>query len=169
MLLCESELLALTTRLSLTWWQRPFTGTVCWNSRLRTSAGRFSHRTQTIELNLRHASHFGHGSLEETIKHELIHYHFPGAGHGPIFRQEAARIGCARFCQPIPRPVRVHTYQCQQCGATFQRRRSFNTRKFRCARCQGMLKLLETRIELISSRSADAAPGRDRDQKKGRE
>lgn len=166
LLLHESELLSLTMQLSLAWWQRPFTGTVCWNSRLRTSAGRFSRQTQTIELNPRHSTHFGQAALEETIKHELIHYHFQGAGHGPIFRQEATRVGCARFCQPIPHPVRMHTYQCQGCGATFQRKRRFNTCRFRCARCQGIIRLVETRIELISS--SDMIVGQDRGQRKGR-
>lgn len=140
MLPTADELLLLARQLSLTWWQRPFTGGIRWNSRLRSSAGLFRPASQTIEVSPRYASHYGLAFLQETILHELIHYHFPQAGHGPVFRREAARVGCARHCPALPGARLVHVYVCQQCGAVFHRRRRFDVSKYRCARCQGIIR-----------------------------
>jgi SprT-like protein len=147
MLQTEAELTALARQLSLTWWQRPFAGTIHWNSRLRTSAGRYVVSSQIIELNQNYAENFGDQALAETIKHELIHYHFPQAGHGPVFRREARRVGCARFCQPLPGPVRWQVYQCRRCGALIRRRRRFDTKRFRCGNCGGIIKWMGSRLD----------------------
>ena len=139
----NDDLMRITQGLSQSLFGRTFKGEVCWNSRLRTSAGRYSRRHSRIDINPKYIEHYGEDSLTDTLKHELIHYHFPSAGHGPTFAREAQRIQCSRFCRPLPgRKVR-YLYQCQGCGLKFPRQRRIDVKKYRCGICKSILSLCE--------------------------
>ncbi len=136
------DLLTLVQDLSVLHFAKPFNGQVRWNARLRTSAGRCVHPAGSIELNPRYMDYYGEQALIDTLKHELIHYHYPKAGHGPVFQREAQRIGCQRHCLPLPGQVTFYVYKCQDCGQGYRRRKRVNLRKYRCGKCRGRLKLI---------------------------
>lgn len=135
------DLLLLARQLSLIHFAKPFLGQIRWNARLRTSAGRFVHSASCIELNPHYMAYYGEQELVDTIKHELIHYHHPRAGHGPIFHREADRIACRRHCQPLPGQIYYYVYMCQDCQQRYRRRKRVNLYKYRCGRCRGHLQL----------------------------
>lgn len=136
----DMDLQPLLQRLSLELFDKPFLGRVHFNSRLRTSAGRFLASSQTIEVNPAYVRANGEAGLIDTLKHELIHYHFPRAGHGPSFRAEAARVKCNRFCSPLPGTAPRLRYICRKCGLVYLRRRRVNVERMRCGKCRGKLK-----------------------------
>ncbi len=139
----EMDVEPLLQRLSLELFARPFLGRVRFNSRLRTSAGRFLASSQIIEVNPAYVRANGEASLIDTLKHELIHYHYPQGGHGPLFRGEAKRIGCNRFCSPLPGRSPALRYACIDCGQEYLRRRRVNVRLMRCGKCRGILEARE--------------------------
>lgn len=116
-----------------------FGGTIRINARLRTSAGRYLQKQNLIEINPKYVAAYGEQGLLDTLKHELIHYHYPRARHGPVFRREAVRIGCSRFCSPLPGSAPQLRYTCRECGKSYLRRRRLNLKKYRCGACKGNL------------------------------
>jgi predicted SprT family Zn-dependent metalloprotease len=108
-----------------------------WNSRLKTSAGRFiPDRTRSIIevasylLDEKNAEHL----IRDTIGHEMIHYwlwerRLP-YGHTALFHQKMNEIGVSRYNSvPKHRPFK-HCYQCHSCG-----QKIFTRKRLRMAAC----------------------------------
>lgn len=84
------------------------------------------------------------------IKHELTHYHLHLAGLGyqhrnRDFKNLLARVGGSRYTPDIGlrrRQVKNYLYECEDCHFQYPRVRKVNTRKYRCGRCGGRLKLV---------------------------
>lgn len=138
-MLTEENLLETANSLSQVHFGAEFRGTVGINTRLRTSAGRYLRKQNLIEVNPEYVAAYGEQGLLDTLRHELIHYHYPDAGHGQVFRREAARIGCSRFCSPLPGSTPQLRYVCRECGKSYLRRRRVNMQKYRCGACMGIL------------------------------
>ncbi len=143
----ESELHQLVNQLSLTYFDKPFTDSVVFNHRLRTTGGRYLPSQRKIELNKKYLSAYGMDEFEGIIKHELCHYHLhiegKGYKHGDeAFKQLLRNTGSPRHCQALPsvRNQHMHEYRCISCSQLYKRRRRINTSKFRCGRCSGKLK-----------------------------
>ncbi|HSL94197.1 MAG TPA: SprT family protein [Bacillota bacterium] len=136
----DTDLQSMTERLSVECFGKPYLGQARLNPRLRTSAGRFLGGSEVIEVNPAYIDTHSEAGLIDTLKHELIHYHYPKAGHGPVFRREAARIGCSRFCAPLPGSAPRLRYLCQSCGHIYLRKRRVDVRKYSCGKCQGKLR-----------------------------
>jgi predicted SprT family Zn-dependent metalloprotease len=108
-----------------------------WNSRLRTSAGRFipSRSRSIIEI----ASYLldepnALELIQDTLGHELIHYwlwqnRLP-YGHTPLFHQKMKELGVSRYnTVPRHRPFK-HCYECGSCS-----QKIFVRKRLRLAAC----------------------------------
>ncbi|MBN6187699.1 SprT family protein [Aneurinibacillus sp. BA2021] len=147
----DRQLQQLVEQISTEYFQRPFTHRAHFNSRLKTTGGRYVLRTHNIELNPKHYETYGMEELIGIIKHELCHYHLHLTGRGykhrdADFKQLLARVGGSRYCQSVA-PPKKETYRykltCMDCGTTYLRKRRMNTNKYVCGKCRGRLKLQE--------------------------
>ncbi len=117
-----------------------------WNSRLRSSAGRFCPGSRNplkpkmpeIEV----ASYLSEHEdsvvhITDTLLHEMVHYYLwfqkKPYGHTPEFHQILKRVGARRY-NPIPKlsPVK-YWYECRQCRKKIPARRKIRTSA--CADC----------------------------------
>lgn len=157
----NSELQQLVEQVSLQWFQKPFLHMAVFNTRLRTTAGRYIHGPQRIEINPRYHALHGGDELILTIKHELCHYHLAlekrPFNHGAAdFRVLLDKVGATRYAKPSPelanRRTQVHVYICVQCRHTYHRRRRVNTRRYVCGKCKGKLQSIINRQDAKSPR-----------------
>jgi SprT-like protein len=148
----DHELQELVERISLEFFGWPFRHQATFNSRLRTTGGRYLLRTHNIEINPHHYHLHGLDSMIATIKHELCHYHLHLQRRGyrhqdRDFKELLAKVGGARYCPDtgLRREVKMrHFYACISCGQSYVRKRKIDTRKYVCGRCRGKLVLQES-------------------------
>ncbi|MBN8237115.1 SprT family protein [Halobacillus kuroshimensis] len=145
--LTQQQLEAWTDELSRKYFDKPFVDDVYFNSRLRTTGGRYIPSKRTIEINPKYIVELDGAELEGIIKHELCHYHLhiegKGFGHGdPEFKDLLHKTDSPRFCAQLPSEKKkgFHHYECVQCGQTYQRKRKVDTKKYHCGKCKGRLK-----------------------------
>ncbi|WP_036711651.1 SprT family protein [Paenibacillus pinihumi] len=131
----------------------PFKHKATFNSRLRTTGGRYFTRSHNIEINPHQLDSFGVEETEKIIKHELCHYHLHLLGRGYQHRDEdfkllLAKVGGSRYCQSLPgtrteRKAQPYRYMliCKACGQQYFRKRKTDPRKYACGRCRGILLL----------------------------
>jgi predicted SprT family Zn-dependent metalloprotease len=118
---------------------------VCWNPRLRSTAGYAKYPSWRIELNPRLRAF--DGQVDRTMRHELAHlvaYHRAGRRriepHGREWQQACADLGipgeAAHHRLPLPRSQmrRPHAYQCPSCSTVVRRVRPFK-RATACLAC----------------------------------
>ena len=77
---------------------------VKFNSRLRTTGGRYLLKSHNVELNYRYYEMYGKEELIGIIKHELCHYHLHITGRGykhrdRDFRELLKKVDAPRFCK----------------------------------------------------------------------
>ena len=124
---------------------RPFRHEARWNSRLRTTGGRFFPKDGHLDFNPKMLEAHGLDLFRKIVRHELCHYHLffekKGYRHGDRdFKQLLQEVGGLRFAPQVEEKVQsFHHYSCQSCGQLYQRRRRINTQKYRCGRCHGHL------------------------------
>lgn len=146
----DDELQALTERLSLDFFEKPFRHRACFNGRLRTTGGRYMLQSHNIELNVKHYNQFGPDELVRIIKHELCHYHLHLEGKGyrhrdRDFKRLLEQVGGSRHCRAVGRKRRPEPYRycltCTACQQRYYRKRKMNVNRYVCGRCQGKLTL----------------------------
>ncbi|MFD1609142.1 SprT-like domain-containing protein [Oceanobacillus luteolus] len=71
MLMNHEELKDLVNRISITYFDKPFTDEVRFNTRLRTTGGRYMPAKRLIELNPKYAMEMDKNEFYGIIKHEL--------------------------------------------------------------------------------------------------
>lgn len=150
----NEELQKLVEAISEESFNKPFKHDAFFNSRLRTTGGRYSLTTHHIEINPKQYFHHGMDELVKIIKHELCHYHLHIEGKGyqhkdKDFKELLKKVGGSRFCQSLPDVNRraskkIHLYRCGNCGVDFKRRRQIDTKKYVCGRCKGRIKKVKT-------------------------
>ncbi|WP_404451216.1 SprT family protein [Virgibacillus necropolis] len=145
-LLNEKELYALVHDISMMYFNKPFKDDVRFNSRLRTTGGRYIPSKRVIELNPKYALEMEDDEFVGIIKHELCHYHLhiegKGYKHGDLdFKTLLKETGSPRHCNPLPSYNREknHHYRCKSCGHVYKRQRRVNVNKYRCGKCGGKL------------------------------
>jgi len=129
------------------------------NSRLRTTGGRYLLRSHNIEINRKYLDEFGMNELIGIIKHELCHYHLHlrkmGYKHRDRdFKQLLKKVGAPRYCSHLPQKQlsqtmkvqKIIVYKCQSCSQLFYRRKRVNTEKYVCGKCRGKLSLYDIKI-----------------------
>ncbi|WP_226585469.1 SprT family protein [Halobacillus litoralis] len=145
-MITQNELQQWTEDLSQKFFDKPFLDDVYFNSRLRTTGGRYIPSKKTIEINPKYVVELDGAELEGIIKHELCHYHLHIEGKGfchrdPEFKELLKKTGSPRFCTPLPSQEKnLHLYICSDCGQAYQRKRRVDTKRFRCGKCKGILK-----------------------------
>ena len=117
-----------------------------WNSRLRSSAGRFIPGSrkffQTVRPIIEVASYLKEEQsalalIADTMAHEMIHYWLwvrrRPYGHTPEFLVKMKEMGVSRY-NPVPRPRPYkYLYQCNFCQKNFPARKRLGT--LACAKC----------------------------------
>lgn len=117
-----------------------------WNSRLRSSAGRFVPGSRRFVLEAPPAIEIAaylleekdaHALIEDTLGHEMIHYWLwlrrRPYGHTPEFWNKMDQMGVSRYnTVPRSRPYR-HVYRCVSCGKEFPARKKLGP--MACAYC----------------------------------
>ncbi len=146
----DQELQAMVEQISLTSFGKPFRHRATFNSRLRTTGGRYLLRSHHIELNPKHYLEHGEDELIGIIKHELCHYHLHLEKRGyrhmdADFKHLLKQVGGSRYCQSVGsgRKPRPFTYElvCKDCHMTYKRKRKVDPRRYVCGCCRGKLAL----------------------------
>lgn len=147
----DLQLQKLVEQLSEKYFGKPFLHKAYFNSRLRTTGGRYLLHSHNIELNRKSYEKFGIRELEGIILHELCHYHLHLEGKGykhrdKDFRDLLKKVGAPRFCSTIEEKKKSTTYVyiCKRCNLKYYRKRKLNLSKYCCGKCYGRLKLVET-------------------------
>lgn len=142
-------------RLSLQFFGVPFRHKATFNSRLRSTGGRYFTKSHNIEISALHYQNFGPAEIESIIKHELCHYHLHLAKRGyqhkdADFKNLLQQVGGSRYCSKlaVERAREPYRYKlvCTSCGMAYMRKRKADPKKYLCGRCKGklILKTLDT-------------------------
>ena len=122
-----------------------------WNTRLRSTGGRFFPKDGHLDFNPKVYQELGLEVFRKIVRHELCHYHLYYEGKGykhrdSVFKNLLKEVDGLRFVPPLSsvsqRPVLVYT--CQTCSQTYQRKRRMDTKRYRCGLCRGKLILQNT-------------------------
>ncbi|KAB2328567.1 SprT family protein [Cytobacillus depressus] len=146
----DKELQQLVKEISLNSFRKPFRHKAYFNTRLRSTGGRYLLDSHHIEINRKYFEQLGQEELVGIIKHELCHYHLHLEGKGYKhrdldFRLLMKEVGAPRFCSPLPERTKTKTikkiivYSCVKCSQIYERKRSINTDRFVCGKCKGRL------------------------------
>lgn len=116
------DLYQLANSLSLQFWQKPLTIKVVWNTRLRSSAGRYIYSKagpQRIEVSYQEYIDYGLAEVVNILKHELCHFHLHQQNKAfqdgsVVFKQECQRVGAQLTAKP--RAVKYVQIFCSSCG-----------------------------------------------------
>lgn len=150
----------LVEQLSLSYFKRPFVHKAYFNSRLKSTGGRYMLNSHNIELNKKLYDHFGIEELKGIILHELCHYHLHILGMGykhrdADFRNLLKRVGAPRFCSRIEKPVVkqkkkiIYYYSCVSCGQQYIRKRKMDIQKYCCSICKGRIQFINSENKVI--------------------
>lgn len=130
----------------------PFRHKASFNNRLTTTGGRYFTKSHNIEINPQQLAMYGREETEKIIKHELCHYHLHLAKRGYMhrdadFKSLLAQVGGSRYCGalPGPRPVSRSLTGISSCAPTVPwniRASARLTKRYRCGKCAGKLKLV---------------------------
>ncbi|PGY07204.1 SprT-like protein [Bacillus sp. OV166] len=155
----QQELQSLVEKISVESFGKQFRHIASFNSRLRSTGGRYLLGTHNIEINKKYYEQLGVKELVGIIKHELCHYHLhlerKGYQHrDQEFKQLLKKVGAPRFCAQLPdRPgkrtsKKILLYQCSKCQLSYKRKRSIDTSRYVCGKCKGkLMKIKEIIVE----------------------
>ena len=117
-----------------------------WNTRLRSTGGRFFPKYGHLDFNPKVYQELGLEVFRKIVRHELCHYHlyYEGKGykHKDIaFKELLKEVDGLRFVPPLSstRQKPVLVYKCHSCGQAYQRKRRIDTKRYRCGLCHGKL------------------------------
>lgn len=156
----DESLQQLVEKISIERFGLAFEHRAYFNSRLKTTGGRYLLRSHNIEFNKKLYDHFGLPELEGIILHELCHYHLHLRSMGyqhrdRDFRELMKKVGAPRFCSSLPnrelkphapKQIKIHTYQCMDCHLIYRRKRKMNVSKYCCSKCRGKIHWIRTDI-----------------------
>ncbi|WP_026908563.1 SprT family protein [Paucisalibacillus globulus] len=149
-LLSEKELFHLVNNLSIEYFGKPYIDEVKFNSRLRTTGGRYLPSKRLIELNPKYYFESDESEFIGIIKHELCHYHLhiegKGYKHGDRdFKSLLQLTGSPRHCKPLSSNEnrKKHQYICDKCNHLYNRERRVDVKRYRCGICRGKLVKVE--------------------------
>jgi SprT-like protein len=150
MVLSDRQLQAYVEEVSQSDFGWPFTHKAFWNSRLRTTGGRFFPKDGHLDFNPKFASH---PDFRKIVRHELVHYHLYKQGRGfkhedQDFKRLLAQVDGLRFAPRLEPPkvsLPKYIYTCSNCGAQYPRKRRMDTRRYVCSKCHGRLVLTHER------------------------
>ena len=125
---------------------KPFKHQAQWNSRLRSTGGRFFPKDGHLDFNPKVYQELGLEVFRKIVRHELCHYHLYYEGKGYkhkdlAFKNLLKEVNGLRFVPPLSNTSQktILTYNCQDCKQLFLRKRKINTDRYRCGLCRGKL------------------------------
>ena len=141
----NEELEILVKKISINFFGREFKHQAVFNSRLRTTGGRYHLKTHHLDFNPKIVEHFSMEIFEGIIKHELCHYHLhlknKGYSHGDSdFKRLLKEVEGLRYTPSFEEKkgeIMRWSYQCNDCGIKIYRKRRFNLMRYRCGQCYG--------------------------------
>ncbi|MEK5233612.1 SprT family protein [Lysinibacillus sp. FSL K6-0232] len=151
----NEELQQLVCQLSMESFHKPFTHQAYFNSRLRSTGGRYLLQSHNIEINPKAYEQYGLVEVKGIVLHELCHYHLHIEGKGykhrdKDFKELLKKVNAPRFCSALQSPKataqkqrRSYTYMCVNCQQLYMRKIKMNMEKYCCSKCLGRLKQLE--------------------------
>lgn len=139
----DQALQILVEQISRDEFSREFTHVARFNTRLRTTGGRYLLRTHDIEINPLMLSEFDQENLIDVIRHELVHYHLhmngkPHQHKDRAFKALLAQVGGSRYAPTTSKRIVNYIYECEN-GHRIERQRKINTGKYVCGKCRGRL------------------------------
>lgn len=142
----EIELQELCQQISQKFFNREFRHQIHYNSRLRSTGGRYLLQSGDIEINPKVEKQLGLEALIGVLKHELCHYHLHQQGLGyrhqdTDFKRLLHQVGGSRYVERMD--TAKYLYQCTHCGLFIHRMRVLDTHKYRCGRCRGKITLVQ--------------------------
>ena len=151
----QNELQQLVETVSLETFQKPFLHQAIFNSRLRTTGGRYHLETHHLDFNPKVLTICGIETFVGIIKHELCHYHLHLAGRGykhgdKDFKELLNKVGALRYTPSLEikqgKALRWE-YQCKGCQTIIHRKHRFDAKRYVCAECRSVFQL-NGRVEL---------------------
>ncbi|WP_232699928.1 SprT family protein [Brevibacillus daliensis] len=148
----DKELQKMVEEISIRDFNRPFLHQARFNSRLRTTGGRYLLRSHDLEFNPLHVEEHGMQELVGIIKHELCHYHLHLQGRGYAHRDAdfinlLKKVGGSRYCQQVSRRRRSLPFRyqliCNDCGLVYRRKKKVDASRYVCGKCRGKLRIVE--------------------------
>lgn len=147
----NQRLQELTERWSIESFGVPFRHRIVFNSRLKTTGGRYHLTDHHIDINPLMYSEFGLATLHGVVLHELCHYHLHLASRdyrhrSPDFKHLLQAVGGSRYAPPTSKARRGRwVYRCTGCGIIIRRQRRFNVHRYVCRRCGHYFQLISTK------------------------
>ena len=144
----QADLQKLVEEISLKYFHLPFRHEVKINNRMTTTGGRYFLNDHHIDINGHFLDEKYRSDLVGIIKHELTHLHLAGLGYqhrNRDFKNLLAQVGGSRYTPDIGlrrKQVKNYLYECEDCHFRYPRVRKVNTRRYRCGKCGGRLKLV---------------------------
>ncbi len=137
-MMTEYELQTLVMEISKKYFGRSFDHNASFNTRLRTTGGRYLLASHNLEFNLKMANL---PEFEGIIKHELTHYHLHiqkrGYQHKDLdFKRLLAQVGGSRFAPSLKREQKIWLYRCEN-EHNIMRKRRVQEGNYRCGLCGG--------------------------------
>lgn len=151
----EEQLQKWVEQLSTQYFSRPFSHKATFNSRLRTTGGRYHLKSHDLDFNPKVLETFGKEIFEGIIKHELCHYHLHLEGKGyrhrdQEFKKLLKEVGGLRYTPSLEmkkgKAIRWE-YECRGCKTSIYRKRRFNEKRYICVKCQHTFQL-KRQVEL---------------------
>lgn len=148
----NQQLQKLVEKISMDAFHLQFNHQAMFNSRLRTTGGRYLLASHNIEINPKIAQNYSEEVLIGVIKHELCHYHLHLAGRGyqhrnRDFKDLLQKVNGSRFSPATLRPGIKVIYECTKCHHQYPRQRRMKINKYCCAYCGGKLKIVEEKLK----------------------
>lgn len=154
----QDELQQLVETISKKEFHSLFQHKALFNTRLRTTGGRYHLETHHLDFNPKVLEVFGMEEFIGVVRHELCHYHLHLAGKGYRHRDEEfvdllKQVRGSRFVKSLAQEKagkNYWVYACTSCQQHIYRQRRFNTKRYVCAKCQGKLELVGKDKKIIA-------------------
>lgn len=135
----NEELTKLVQKISLKYFQRSFKNKAFFNSRLRTTGGRFHLKSEDIDINPKILEVYDETILVGVIKHELCHYHLYqqnlDSNHRSYqFKKLLRDVNGLRYV-PVLNKRNYKIYKCSNCNQEYKRVKKLNIRRYACGKC----------------------------------
>ena len=145
----ENKLQLLVEQISVEDFKKPFLHEATFNSRLRTTGGRYHLKTHNLDFNPKVLEAYGLEVFKGIIKHELCHYHLhleeKGYQHRDRdFKRLLKKVGGLRYTPSLEikqGKARRWEYKCKGCRMIIYRKRRFNEKRHICSNCQNAFEL----------------------------
>lgn len=142
----DEQLQELVENISIQYFGKSFQHQAIFNSRLKTTGGRYHLISHHLDFNRKILEEFGLDIFIGIIKHELCHYHLhlenKGFRHKDAdFKSLLKKVNGLRFTPSIEMKqtyLERWKYVCSKCQVVVYRKNRFNINKYVCKNCKSI-------------------------------